>query len=97
MKFGLIEIVGKEYMLTARVYNAVKSDVDYTRDRVVQYIKAKDMIIEYIKIHGFITRITVQELCGFSNQQARRKLEKMKTENIIEMSCGGKYTKYILK
>lgn len=97
MKFGLIEIVGKEYMLTARVYNAVKSDVDYTRDRVVQYIKAKDMIIEYIKIHGFITRITVQELCGFSNQQARRALEKMKTENIIEMSCGGKYTKYILK
>ena len=44
MKFGLIEIIGKEYMLTARVYEAVKSDIEYTRDKTVQYIKAKDMI-----------------------------------------------------
>ncbi len=35
IKFGLIEIVGKEYMLTARVYEAVKSQVEYTRDKVV--------------------------------------------------------------
>ncbi len=96
MNLGLIEAAGKEYMLTARVYDAIKSDVDYTRDRVVQYIKAKEMIIEYIKIHGFITRMTVQELCGFSNQQARRTVEKMKADNIIEMSCSGKYAKYVL-
>lgn len=38
---GLIEIVGKEYMLTAKVYEALKSDVEYTRDKTVQYIKAK--------------------------------------------------------
>ncbi len=48
MKFGLIEIVGKEYMLTARVYEAVKSDIEYTRDKTVQYIKAKDMVVEYL-------------------------------------------------
>lgn len=96
MNLGLIEAAGKEYMLTARVYDAIKSDVDYTRDRVVQYIKAKEMIIEYIKIHGFITRMTVQELCGFSNQQARRTVEKRKADNIIEMSCSGKYAKYVL-
>ena len=96
MNLGLIEAAGKEYMLTARVYDAIKSDVDYTRDRGVQYIKAKEMIIEYIKIHGFITRMTVQELCGFSNQQARRTVEKMKADNIIEMSCSGKYAKYVL-
>ena len=41
VKLGLIETVGKEYMLTARVYEMVKSDVQYTRDKVVQYIKAK--------------------------------------------------------
>ena len=28
-------------MLTARVYEMVKSDVQYTRDKVVQYIKAE--------------------------------------------------------
>ena len=36
--------------VTARVYEAVKSDIEYTRDKTVQYIKAKDMITEYIKI-----------------------------------------------
>ena len=41
VKLGLIETVGKEYMLTARVYEMVKSDVQYTRDKVVQYIKAE--------------------------------------------------------
>lgn len=38
---GLIEIVGKEYMLTAKVYEALKSDMEYTRDKTIQYIKAK--------------------------------------------------------
>lgn len=40
--------------------------------------------------------MTVQELCGFSNQQARRTIEKMRKENIIVMSSGGKYAKYIM-
>ena len=44
-----------------------------------------------------INRSTVQELCGFTDQQARRTIEKMKEENIIEMSNGGRYAKYILK
>mgnify|MGYP000045982035 FL=1 len=43
----MIEIVGKEYMLTAKVYEALKSDVEYTRDKTVQYIKAKNMLIKY--------------------------------------------------
>lgn len=42
----LIEIVGKEYMLTAKVYEALKSDVEYIRDKMVQYIKTKNMILE---------------------------------------------------
>ena len=97
MKFGLIEIIGKEYMLTARVYEAVKSDIEYTRDKTVQYIKAKDMITKYIKLQVYINISTVQQLCGYTYQQARRTIEKMKEENIIEMSNGGRYAKYILK
>jgi ATP-dependent DNA helicase RecG len=33
-------------MLTAKVYEALKSDVEYTRDKMVQYIKTKNMILE---------------------------------------------------
>ena len=96
VKWGLIETTGKDYMLTARVYEAVKSDVEYTRDKTVQYIKAKSMIIEYIKKHGNINKSTVQVLCGFSDQQARRTIEKMQGEGIIKLANGGRYAKYVL-
>lgn len=55
VKDGLIEVVGKEYMLTARVYGAVKSDVAYTRDKSIQYIRAKSMILEHLSSSGVIT------------------------------------------
>lgn len=75
IRYGLLETSGKDYMLTARVYEEVKSDVEYTRDKKIQYIRAKEMITEYVKMHSSITKATVQELCGFSDQQARRTLE----------------------
>lgn len=96
VKWGLIEATGKDYMLTARVYEAVKSDVEYTRDKTVQYIKAKSMIVEYIKKHGNINKSTVQVLCGFSDQQARRTIEKMQGEGILKLANGGRYAKYVL-
>lgn len=96
VKWGLIEVVGTDYMLTARVYEAVKSDVEYTRDKTVQYIKAKSMITEYIKKHGYINKSTVQVLCGFTEKQARRTLEKMHHEEIIKLANGGRYAKYVL-
>lgn len=97
MNYGLIELSGKEYMLTARVYEAIKSDVDYTRDRVVQYIKAKDMIAEYLKRNSVINNSTVRELCGFTKQQARTTLGKMMNEDIIIKTGNGRATKYELK
>lgn len=93
---GLLETSGKDYMLTARVYETVKSDIEYTRDKTIQYIRAKEMIIEYIKKHGSANKSTVQELCGFSEQQARRTLEKMQKEYIIKLANGGRYAKYTL-
>ena len=96
VKWGLIEVVGTDYMLTAWVYEAVKSDVEYTRDKTVQYIKAKSMITEYIKKHGYINKSTVQVLCGFSQQQARRILDKMQREDIIKLTNSGRYAKYVL-
>lgn len=96
MKIGLIEIVGKEYMLTARVYEAVKSQVEYTRDKAVQYIKAKEMIMEYLNINNSITNATVRELCGFTKQQARTTIEKMIKDNLITKVGAGPATKYIV-
>lgn len=92
---GLLESVGKEYMLTARVYEAVKTDLDYTRDKVVQYFKAKQMILEYLEKNDSITNAAIQELCGFTKQQARGTIDKMRQENILEMIGSGRAAHYI--
>lgn len=99
VKMGLIEAVAKDYMLTAKVYDAIKTDVEYARDQVVRYIKAKDRILEYLDNdkNAFITNEKIQELCGFTRQQARITTEKMRSEELIELLGKGRGAKYVLK
>lgn len=92
----LIEIVGKEYMLTAKVYEALKSDVEYTRDKMVQYIKTKNMILEQLQTHDQITSAKIQEMCGFIKQQARSVIDKMSSEELIDLMGKGPATRYVL-
>lgn len=92
---GLIEIVGKEYMLTAKVYEALKSDVEYTRDKTVQYIKAKNMILEYLQSNDKITSAKIQEMCGFTKQQARVVIDKMRKEELLDICKQGKNSYYV--
>ena len=70
-------------MLTAKVYEALKSDVEYTRDKTIQYIKAKNMILEYLQSNDKITSAKIQEMCGFTKQQARTVIDKMRNEALI--------------
>ena len=39
-------------MLTPKVYEILKSDIEYTRDKTIQYIKAKNMIIDYLEMES---------------------------------------------
>lgn len=90
IRLGLLEVVGKEYMLTAKMYEAIKSDVEYTRDRTVHYIKAKNMVLEYLEKNEAITNSTIRELCGFTKQQARTVIDKMRKEEIITITGQGR-------
>lgn len=92
---GLIEIVGKKYMLTAKVYEALKSDVEYTRDKTIQYIKAKNMILEYLQSNDKITSAKIQEMCGFTKQQARIVIDKMRNEALIILVGKGPAAGYV--
>lgn len=96
-RYGLIELSGNKYMLTAKIYDELKNSVDYTKDKAIQYIKAREMILEYIRDRGFINNELVRELCGFSQKQARIILQRMRKENLIELSEKGRYAKYIIK
>lgn len=97
IKTGLIEAVGRAYMLTAKVYSAVKSDLDYTRDQDIQYIKAREMILEYLQRNEAITSDKIQNLCGYSKQQARYITDQMRKENLVELIGKSRASRYVLK
>ena len=96
MKDGLIELIGKEYMLTAKVYEAIKSDVEYTKDKVLQFVKAKNRILDYLEKEEAITNEEIRELCGFTKQQARSVIDKMRAEGILQLVGKGSASKYVL-
>ena len=52
---GLLELNGKTYMLSLKVYETVKTDVAYVQDKTVSQIQAKDRILEYLKHKPSIT------------------------------------------
>lgn len=97
MRDGLIRLSGKEYMLTAKVYDAIKLDVEYTQDTVIRYVKAKSLIEEYLQSAEFITNEKIRELCGFTRNQVRRTVDKMLQENILQMEGKGRSARYIHK
>lgn len=95
VKDGLIELSGKEYMLTEKVYEAIKSDVEYARDKVIRFVKAKNRILDYLEQEDSITNEKVRELCGFTKQQARAVIDKMRTDNILKLIGKGTASKYV--
>lgn len=96
VKDGLIELSGKDYMLTPKVYEAIKSDVEYTKDKVIEFVKAKNRILDYLEREESITSQHIRELCGYTKQQARYVTDKMRDEGILQLVGKGHASKYIL-
>ena len=82
-------------MLTAKVYHEVKSDIQYTQDLTATYIKAKNMILEYLEINGSINNETIRELCRCTKKQANSYIQKMRKENILGVIGKSRATRYI--
>lgn len=92
---NIIEHSGRSHMFTARVYNAIKSNVEYSQDRVLQYVKAKGRILDYIELNGDITNSKAQQLCGYTKDQVRTTFDKMKAEGLIVLIGSGRGAKYV--
>ena len=52
--------------------------------------------MDYLETNGTITNVSIQKLCGFTKQQARATIDKMRKENIMDMIGKGKSSKYVL-
>ncbi|TJX13158.1 hypothetical protein E9840_10680 [Tissierella creatinini] len=95
---GYIERNGfKKYILSEKVYHNLGDDVGYIKDKEVEYIRAKDMIIQYLKKNKSINNSKVRELCGCHDRKAKYYLDKMIQEALIEPNGENRYRFYSLK
>ncbi len=83
-------------MLPEKVYSMIKSDVSYPQDKTIQYVKAKEMICDYISRSKSITNKKVQELCGYSRNRAHYTLKKLCDESVLKLVGKGSGAKYVL-
>lgn len=96
--YGYIERNGfKKYVLTEKVYYSLGDDVGYIKDKQVEYIRAKDMIIEYLKKNSSINNAKVRELCRCDDRKAKYYLDKMIKDDLLQPKGKNRYRVYLLK
>lgn len=54
------------------------------------------MILEYLQSNEKITSVKIQEMCGFTKQQARSVTDKMRKEELIKICKQGSRSYYEL-
>jgi predicted HTH transcriptional regulator len=93
----LIELSGRDYMLTQIAYEKMGDSIGYTKDKSIDHIRATDMIKEYIKDNGYITKSIIMDLFSFTEDKAKYIIRKLTEKEIILKEGSGKATKYIIK
>lgn len=95
IKEGMIEISGKSYMLTAKMYESMKSSVEYSKDMSIDYVRAKGRVLDYLDREQSITNEQIRDLCGYTKQQARQTIDKMRNEGILALVGSGRSSAYV--
>ena len=81
---------GRSYHLSAAVYRGIGQEAAYVRVRGFEPEQQRQMVLQYAKKHGKITRREVAELCQVSNFQAIRLLRGLVTDGHITLHGKGK-------
>lgn len=66
-----------------------------TFDKTIQYISAKNMILEYLQSNDKITSAKIQEICRLTKQQARAVIDKMRNEELLDICKRGNKSYYV--
>lgn len=97
---GLIEgrgaTRGRTYTLSAQVYQRLGQGSDYVRQAGFDPIQQEQMVLQYVRTQGRITRSEAAELCRLSLDQAKRLLLRMVEEGQVAQQGVGKATYYEL-
>jgi len=96
---GLVELRGERrgrmWHLSAATYRRLGQRAGYIRQRGFEPLQQEQMVLQYVKQHGSITRSEVAELCRLNPAQAYRLLKKLEMAGKIRRVVGStKGTRY---
>jgi ATP-dependent DNA helicase RecG len=98
MEAGLVQAHGpsrdREYSLSAAVYRRLGSAAEYVRQAAFDDIQQEQMILQYVRQHGRITRRDAAELCRLGLDQASRLLRRLVTKGELEPHGAGRAAYY---
>jgi len=87
VEYGMIEAKGEKrgriYHLAASVYRTFGKKAGYVRTRGFEPIQQEQMVIQYVKAHGRITRKEVVDLCKVTSRQATHLLKKLVDKGVL--------------
>jgi ATP-dependent DNA helicase RecG len=75
----------RSYQFSAHTYKRLGQEAAYVRQRGLQPVQAEQMVGQYVKAYGKITRKEAAELCKITSTQARDLLSRLVKRGILEM------------
>ena len=95
---GLVEArgsgKGRSYILSASVYRELGQSVSYVHAKGFEAEQMEQMILQYVKAHGQVTRQDVMELCRVNENQAAYLLKKLVKSSELQLVGKGRTAAY---
>ncbi len=76
----------RTYTLSAQVYKRLGQGADYVRQAGFGPIQQEQMVLQYVRAQGRITRSEAAELCRLESEQAKRLLTRMEEKSLLVQS-----------
>ncbi len=100
LEAGLVQRHGtsrnRSYTLSSNVYRALGSDIAYTRQTGFDQIQQEEMIMQYVREYGSITRGQAAELCILEPKNASRLLSRIAEKKRLRMLGQRRTSHYVL-
>ncbi len=97
---GLIEASGSKrtrvYHLSASMYRRMGKEDAYIRQKQMERLQMENLILDFVRNYGQITRKEVAKLCKVKSHQAHYLLAKMVREGKLKREGRGRATRYRL-
>ncbi len=98
-RLGLVERRGTKggttYILSARLAHLAGEEAAYMRDRGLDAVKRREMVLDYARTWGSITNEKCRDLCGVNFHQATRLLADLCRQGLLRREGRGRYTRYV--